>query len=934
MRSVTRFRAVLRLAPLCLALASPPVRATMPPPQGPVAPEVAAAFEAGLFAVPEQGHGLETSAGTAEWKVPVIRIAFTDSALVHPKLLLEQRMFDTTGAVPTGSMAEYYRWASRGRLRVTGEVVATLLLPRDRNYYAYDAWGVNAIGTPNNSYGLFREAVKACDGTVDFSRFDRDRDGFVDMLYLVHAGPGGETTGHPRDLWSITSRASSGWSNGNPFETNDLVPGSSVQHIRIDRFTIVPELSTLHPGQLSEIGVYCHEFGHTLGLPDLYDTSALGGAANVGPGNWSLMSTGAYGGNGYTPESPSHLGAWPLVWLGWADRLRPSQDTTLVLAPVTDGGPVLDFWFQGEDAPEHFLIETRMRDQFDRDLEEEGLIITQVDEALVGSRIGANTINTGPTPGLRLLEADGDFDLFRGANRGDPADPFPGLRKRTHLDDTTVPSARTFLGAPTNIALEDIARAGRNMTVRVRVRAPGWQAARPLAPGGSVPLEVYGPAPRSAISPTGRAWLVTSELTGGVPRVVLRERPSVGSWGPPLVIDRGTGSAIEPTIARVGADDVVVAWIENNGGPGQLVFRSRVRGYWSEPRVLTPQTEGCAAPAIACDARGRVYLSWLEQVGSDRELRFLQFLYAAPYGQPTTLTAPVDAPTAPAITAAGDGHAYVLWADLGTGKHIVYASRFSPDSGMSARFAVGPASAYAQPAVSAVVETTGVLHAVWQVSPGSGSEIHYQRRGLTGRPSPRDTTLDALGDGLQNPRIAIDPQGGVHVAYERSVADGQQVRYKRRHPQLGWDHRATQVSEASDFTTGSIELLPISSGNVTVTWLGYDGVVQGLRERVRTLDGAQVTSVETRPAVPSALLLAAGPNPLRAGQPLELAGLALRPGAVVDLMDAAGRRLVSLRADDRGVARLPADRTRTLAPGLYFARVRDGAATGRVVVLH
>jgi hypothetical protein len=232
------------------------------------------------------------------------------------------------------------------------------------------------------------------------------------------------------------------------------------------------------------------------------------------------------------------------------------------------------------------------------------------------------------------------------------------------------------------------------------------------------------------------------------------------------------------------------------------------------------------------------------------------------------------------------------------------------------------------------VDSNGVLHTVWQVSPGAGSEIHYQRRGLTGRPSPRDTTLDALGDGLQNPRIALDPQGGVHVAYERSSADGQQVRYKHRNPQLGWDHRATQVSDASDVTTGSIELLPTSSGNITVTWLGYDGTELALRERVRTLDGTLLTAVESLPAGPSALLLAAGPNPLRAGQPLALSGLALKPGAAVDLMDAAGRRLVSLRADDRGVARISAERTRTLAPGLYFARLRDGAAMGRVVVLH
>src|SRR5262249_47009802 len=157
-------------------------------------------------------------------------------------------------------------------------------LPHDRNYYAADSWGVNAIGTPNNDYGLFSDAISACDPQVDFSRFDLDGDGFVDMLWIVHAGPGGETTGRRPDLRSLTSRASASWNNGSAAETDDIVPGTLTQHERIDRFTILPELSGFHPGQPAEIGVFCHEFGHTLGLPDLYDTSVLGGTGNVGPG--------------------------------------------------------------------------------------------------------------------------------------------------------------------------------------------------------------------------------------------------------------------------------------------------------------------------------------------------------------------------------------------------------------------------------------------------------------------------------------------------------------------------------------------------------------------------------------------------------------------------------------------------------------------------
>src|SRR5262249_29003005 len=152
----------------------------------------------------------------------------------------------------------------------------------------------------------------------------------------------------------------------------------------------------------------------------------------------------------------------------------------------------------------------------------------------------------------------------------------------------------------------------------------------------------------------------------------------------------------------------------------------------------------------------------------------------------------------PAVTAAGDGHAYVLWPDRGSGSHVLYACRFNPDSGLSARFRLTPSTAYAQPAVSAVVDTTGVLYSVWQVNPGSGTEIHFQRRRPTGRPSPRDSTIDVLGDGLQNPRIALDPLGGMHVAYERTLGSGQEVRYKRWRADLGWDERATEVSDPND----------------------------------------------------------------------------------------------------------------------------------------
>lgn len=926
-----RLRPLLPLGGLvALALVAGLAVAAPPPASGPLAPELAEAFERGLFEVEPRAEGLAVSAAPRDWLIPIIRVAFSDSALAHPAAALAQRLFDTTGVVPSGSMAEYYAWASRGRLRVRGEVVATVTLPRERNFYAWDSWGVNAIGTPNNSYGLFRDALAAADPSVDFTRFDQDRDGFVDMVWIVHAGPGGETTGRRRDLWSITSRASSGWNNATAFECDDRVIGSSTIRMRADRFTILPELSGFRPGQLSEIGVYCHEFGHLLGLPDLYDTATLGGSTNLGPGNWSLMSTGTYGGDGLSPESPAHLGAWPLLWLGWADRVRPSQDTTLVLAPVADGGPIVEVAFQGEDGSEHLLIENRVRGtRFDRQLPGEGLIVQQVDEAIIGARIGSNNVNSGPTPGLRILEADGDSDLAAGLNRGDANDPFPGQTRRVRIDDHTRPSTRSLSGAPTNVALSDMTRIGTDAMVRVRVRAPGWDAPA-ITPGDDV-LAVAGPGTRAVVAPAGHAWRVSCESDGVGSAILLRERPWQGEWSAPQRVDLGHGTVREPTLAWLGGDDLAVAWIGETDGPGQVRYRARVRGRWGSVHTVSTNAEGCLTPAIAADARGRVFLSWLEAAGLRTRLRFLSFLYTSPFGSAGTLTGANDLPTAPAVTAAGNGRAYVAWPDLGTGSHVLWACRFHPDSGLSARFRLTPVTLDAQPSVSLAVDTAGVLHSVWQSSAGNGGEIHYQRRQPIGRPSQRDTTLDAIGTGLQNPRIVIDPAGGLHVAYERLVDGYSQVRYKRWRPDLGWDHRATEVSDDPVAGAGQIDLLATSWGNLSVLWNAFDGQRVRLRQRERRLDGAAVTAVESAPSpAPRGTL---GPNPLRAGRALAWSAPGLETGDTVELVDVTGRRVADTRAHATGHARFEGAATRSLAPGLYFVRTPGAARDARVVVV-
>ncbi len=921
----------------CLSGASP-ARATAPTPAGLIPSEVKEAFENGLFSLPERPAGLSTSAATSIiWRVPVIMVAFAGTPLTYSAADFNLALFDATGATTTGSVYDYFQWASGGRVRVAGQVVATVQLPGTRADYAYLSWGLSTSATPNNIYGIVRDALLRCSSQVDWSPYDTDHDGYVDMLWIVHPGIGGETSTDRNDIWSITSRMSAGWRFGAAFITNQLIPGSTNQYYRLDRFSTLPEMSSLQPGARAEIGVYCHEFGHAIGLPDLYDTSNLSAATNVGPGNWSLMSTGGYGGNGFSPQFPSHPGAWASAFLGWNQTIRPLADTLITIAPLARGGQIVELWFQGEAYPEHFLIENRQREGFDRTLPNSGLLITHVDEVAIGSRIAANKINAGATPGLWLVEADGDSDLVLGRNRGDARDPFPGATGRRAIDDVTTPGTRTFSGAVTNLSLREIEPVGIDMRVRLQVRAPAWLPAEDHTDGGFEPTGFPGPARRGVIEPDGAADVVRCELRAGVPQVVLRTRRGT-VWSPPLQLSASPQAALDPAIALLPGGDLAAVWSDTRGGRARILFRSRIQGSWGAEQVLADLPGDNRAPVIGCDERGLVQVAWLNVFSDLPRVYFMRFVYFAPFGQAIPVTSGPEFPGRPALAVARDGSGYVIWPDAIEVPQQYFFRRFHPDSGLSQRLPLTPLGASPQTAISVLVDGAGTLHSLWQVSGAGSSELRYQRRPKTTHPSPRDTTIDARGAPITDPYLAVDPEGGVHFAFETTTATGQQVYYKRWRPGVGWDFRCTEVGSTAEGSASSPILLPFTMGNVTVAYIAYPDAQARLMVRDRRLDGADPLAVPRISVAPPAWLSLA-PNPLRPGRALELrfGGAIPREGPVVEFLDLAGRRVTALPLEREGEiwrARLEPTITARWAPGIYFARLKGArAAVARLVLL-
>ncbi len=913
----------------------------MPPRQGPLPAEVAEALRGGLFEPPARPAPAEPAAGEAGatraqaaapivWRVPVILASFSDSALITTAADFNQTLFDTTGMTATGSVYDYYQWASAGRLRVIPTVVATVTLANNRHYYGFQSHGVNRISTPHNDAGLVTDAITICWRNVDWSSFDLDHDGYVDMLWVVHAGVGGEGTQDLDDLWSITSQLEPYWSRSSKFD----VATSGTTHLYINRFSILPELSLFAPRRLSEIGVYCHEFGHALGLPDLYDTGDPL-QVNVGPGNWSLMSSGAYGGDGMSPQYPSHPGAWCSLFLGWAQTFRPARDTLVTLTSIPRGGQVMELWFQGESNREHFLAEFRKREGFDRRLPGEGLILYHVDELVIGQRIQSNQVISTLDPAMVLVEADGRSDLVRGADHGDATDAFPGGLLRTSIgDDPVQPSTATFRGAPTNITLQDITAFGDSVRFTAQVRAPGWLAAVDQGGAGFNPVAGFGAGNTTVTDDQGGIASVASELVDGHAQVVLRTRVA-GAWRAPFQVSQSGASALDPSIALLPGGDLALVWSDTRAGRARIYYRARVRGVWTDEQPLASLPGESLAPAIGADARGAVQVAWVYIGGPRAQVLFQRFSYLSPFGPALAVTGGSNLPGPPGLAVAPDGSSYILWPDQSTSPQSLRFARFDPRTGLGPVQALTQPAGVVQQAGHQIVDAAGTLHVVWLVSGGGINQIHYQRRPVSGIPAPADTTIELDAGVVQGPRLAADAQGGIHLVYQNLLALVNQVRYKRWRPSRGWDQRSTEITLPAAGSAQRPTVAPSGLGVVSVLYTGYPDALPHFMVRERVTDLPGVLEIAIPEPVASALRL--GPNPLRRGQPLQIrwSGSLAGPGAQADFFDVTGR-LVATMPLARGAS--VADRGRgeiatfggSLAPGVsaswssgvYFGRVR------------
>lgn len=392
-----------------------------------------------------RGRKVPPSTGTIY--VPVILINFNDRSTSYSVSDFEAIMFGNYPSLaPQGSVKDYYTEVSYGNLTLAGEVTGWYLSDQGHDYYGYNQG-------PTRAAELVREAVEEADlAGFDFSPYDNDGDGYVDGVLVIHQGTGAEASGDYNDIWSHM------WSlNGagvGEYLTDDGV--------RVDIYSIQPEIFAWD-GQITTIGVIAHEFGHILGLPDLYDY----GYDSPGIGNWGIMSGGSWNGVSRAGDSPAHFTPWCKWMLSW---LTPTQVTgSLPQEPIeaventpdvyqfldNPGGP--DWSFSSPGTGEYFLIENRRKTGFDQALPAEGLLIWHIDESRSNNDDQNHRL-------VDLESSDGNPDP--GSDNGDP---FPGSTNNRLFNDSTTPSSRLYDGSETGIEISNISDPAAIMTADLRI---------------------------------------------------------------------------------------------------------------------------------------------------------------------------------------------------------------------------------------------------------------------------------------------------------------------------------------------------------------------------------------------------------------------------------------------------------------------------------
>lgn len=342
-----------------------------------------------------------------EVRTVVLLVSFKDVPFITPKEAFVRQLnepnYRENGC--SGSAYDYFTECSMGEFKPRFDVFGPYTLNEEMAYYGGNSGG----GNDKNVDQMIIEACQKAEADgVDFSQYDLNKDGSIDNVFVFYAGYN-EAEGAPQEtVWPHRSV---------------IYPSRTISGKKLYDYACTSELTGVRGTTMCGIGTFCHEFSHVLGLPDLYNT---GTESTYTVGDWDLMASGSYNGNGRTPPSYSAFERFMTHWIV-PEQISESRDYTLE-PMVTSGKAYLlcpTTHSLNADYPtpnEWWMIENRQPvggDAAKEALPGYGLLISHI--TYEHGRYSTNTFNNTTPLGYDICEANNIKP-----SKSSASDVFPG----------------------------------------------------------------------------------------------------------------------------------------------------------------------------------------------------------------------------------------------------------------------------------------------------------------------------------------------------------------------------------------------------------------------------------------------------------------------------------------------------------------------------
>lgn len=346
---------------------------------------------------------------TGSITIPVILVNFKDAkfTIKEPKKAFEQ-IFNGEKQEDLGngnqrnykSVAKYFNDMSNGAFTPKFKVYDPVTVNQDETYYG----GTNTKGGDENPRALVADALKLVESQVtdeDLKSFSSDGK-TIDCVYIVYAGYGNNEVEDGTTVWANT------WTTGGA-----TLGGKSVRW-----YTMSPELSPVkidNSGKIdndngtissvSGIGVICHEFSHSLGLPDMYPTAKSAYLDNQEMEYWDLMDGGEYTYNGFCPTAYTAFEKEQMEWQ--VDIKTLDSDASVTMTTSTEQGGRAYKIVNPQNDKEYLMLEYIQRKGWNKHLFGNGLLVYHVCLPSETLDLGTHLNNAPGYPGMAVVPADG-----------------------------------------------------------------------------------------------------------------------------------------------------------------------------------------------------------------------------------------------------------------------------------------------------------------------------------------------------------------------------------------------------------------------------------------------------------------------------------------------------------------------------------------------